>query len=300
MNEKRTPTLSVLSKHAGIIASFLWPLLFSEVTVSAQTSGYVSTNGVRLYYEIHGQGEPLVLIEGLGVATWIWEQHLPSFAGHFKTIAYDNRGSGKSDKPAGPYTISMMADDLAGLLDSLNIECAHVLGISLGGFIAQDFAVRYPSRVRKLILVATSAGGPDHVPMTQEVLAAMFATGPDLREVTRRKLALAFTEDFMQNRTGDVEHLIDLRLQHPTPPEAYLAQAAAGANFNLSEEVKSIHAPVLILAGSADRIVPVQNAHNLAKKIEGSTLKIYEGLGHQFFVENPRPFIRDVIDFLQK
>jgi pimeloyl-ACP methyl ester carboxylesterase len=167
----------------------------------------------------------------------------------------------------------------------------------MGGFIAQDFALRYPAKVDRLILVATSAGGPDHVPMSQEVLALMFATDGAPRDLTRRKLALAYSDSFMQ-KSQEVEHLIDLRLADPQPPYAYMAQAMAGAAFNLSDKVQQIQAPCLIMAATGDRLVPIANAHNLAKKIPHNQLKIYEGYGHQFFVENAETFNRDVIAFL--
>lgn len=263
---------------------------------SAQHQGWVKANGISLYYETSGSGAHLVLIEGLGVATWLWEKQVPEFAKHFTTIVYDNRGAGKSDKPAGPYTIGMMADDLAALLDSLKISRAHLLGVSMGGFIAQDFALRYPEKVDRLILVSTSAGGPEHVPMALEVLAQMFATDGTPRELVRRKLALAYSEAFIQSK--EIEHLIDLRLADPQPPYAFMAQAAAGASFNASDRVQNIQAPCLIMAARGDRIVPAVNAQNLAKKIPQSRIKIYEGFGHQFFVEMPDRFNRDVIEFL--
>ncbi|MDZ7266573.1 MAG: alpha/beta hydrolase [candidate division KSB1 bacterium] len=259
--------------------------------------GRVKLSDVELYYEISGSGPYLVLIEGLGVATWIWERQIPELSRDFTVVAYDNRGVGKSGMPPGPYSIRMMADDLAGLLDSLRIARAHILGISMGGFIAQDFALRYPARVDRLVLVATSAGGPDHVPMAPEVLAQMLATEGEPRELTRRKLALAYSEAFMQSEV--VEHLIDLRLREPQPRAAYLAQAAAGATFNLSGQVHLIQAPCLIMAATGDRLVPVANAYNLAKKIPNSRLKIFEGLGHQFFVEEAPAFNRAVKEFLQ-
>ncbi len=277
-------------------------LLFTAVTLllsakaMTQSTGKIKANGTEIYYEIAGNGPALVLIEGLGVATWFWEKQQPAFARHFTTIVYDNRGVGKSEKPPGPYSIRMMADDLAGLLDSLKISKAHLLGVSMGGFIAQDFALRYPQKVDRLILVSTSAGGPDHAPMAPEVLQTMFATDGSPRELARRKLALAYSGAFMA--INEIEHLIDLRLANLQPPHAYVAQATAGASFNLSDQVRQIQARCLILAATGDKLVPVANAHNLVKKIPNSRLKIYEGYGHQFFVEIPEAFNREVIDFL--
>ncbi len=271
-------------------------MLMTQSHLVIAKNGKIKANGAELYYEVSGSGPYLVLIEGLGVATWLWEKQVSEFSKHFTMIVYDNRGVGKSEKPAGPYSISMMADDLSALLDTLKISKAHILGVSMGGFIAQDFALRNPQKVDRLVLVATSAGGADHVPMSPDVLSQMFVNEGPPREVVRRKLALAYSEEFM--KTEAVEHLIDLRLADPQPPHAFMAQAAAGAAFNLSEKVKEIKAPCLIMAATGDRLVPVANAHNLSKKIPNSQLKIYEGYGHQFFVEIHERFNRDVIEFL--
>ncbi|MFQ5641470.1 MAG: alpha/beta fold hydrolase [bacterium] len=268
----------------------------SQSALYAQRAGTVRSNGINLHYEMSGTGPTLILIEGLGVATWLWERQVPDFSKHFTTVVYDNRGVGKSDKPSGQYSISMMADDLAGLMEALAISKAHILGVSLGGFIAQDFALRYPDKVDRLVLVSTSAGGPDHVPMSPETFAMFLATDSDPRRLLRKKLALAYTESYLQNE--DIDHLIDLRLENPQPQHAYHAQIAAGVSFNLSEQVEDITAPTLISAATKDLVVPILNAYNLHKKIPNSQLIIYEDLGHQFFVESPRRFNRDVIEFL--
>ncbi len=259
-------------------------------------SSFVKANGINIYYERSGSGPYLILIEGLGVATWLWEKQVPEFSKHFTTIVYDNRGVGQSDKPAGPYSIKMLADDLAGLMDTLNIPKAHIMGVSMGGFIAQDFALRYPQKVDKLVLVSTSAGGAEHVPMSQETLARFFATDSDPREQIRKRLPLAFTEAYLKK---EANHLIDLRLQNPQPQHAFQAQVAAGMSVNLSDKVQDIHRPTLIAAATKDLVVPVENAHNLHKKIPGSQLMTYDDLGHQFFVEIPQEFNRDVVDFLK-
>ncbi len=290
MTDKLLPILSLLPLL----------LLFCQIpSGAAKETGTVKVKDINLYYEISGNGPHLILIEGLGVATWLWEKQVPEFSRHFTTVVYDNRGAGKSDKPAGPYSIKLMADDLAALMDTLAISRAHILGVSMGGFIAQDFTLRYPEKVERLVLVSTSAGGADHVPMSQETLAALFATDSDPRQHIRNRLALAYSEAFMA-RTDEIEHLIDLRLQNPQPQHAYMAQATAGTQFDLSEQVKEIHAPTLILAADQDLLVPVANARTLHNKIPDSELKIYPNLGHQFFVEQPEPFNHDVIEFLRR
>lgn len=261
-------------------------------------SGHVQVNGVELWYEVWGSGPPLVLIEGIAVGTWLWERNLPDLEEHFTTIAYDLRGSGRSGKPAGPYSVGQMAEDLAALLDALGVGRAHLLGVSFGGFVAQEFALRWPARVGKLVLAATSAGGASHVPMTAETLGRFLDASGEPRELVRRRLALAYSESFL--RTDDIEHLIDLRLREPQPAHAFAAQAAAGAAFDRSSDVARIEAPTLVLAAEGDLLVPVENARRLAAAIQGARLRIWPGLGHQFLVEASAEFNREVITFLQE
>jgi pimeloyl-ACP methyl ester carboxylesterase len=272
-----------------------------EADMSAQTSnkksGKVKTNGTELYYEITGSGPNLVLIEGLGAALYLWEKQIPELSKYFTVIAYDNRGVGRSDKPAGPYTINMMAKDLSGLMDSLKISKAHILGVSMGGFIAQEFALLYPEKVDKLVLAATSAGGKDHIAMSQETLALVLAASGDSREMIKKKLSLVYSKEYVSDDSV-FEHLVDLRVDNPQPQEAYQAQAMAGVTFDRSEDVKNINIPTLILGATNDVLVPIQNSYNLNKKIKNSRLKVFDGMGHQFFVEKSKEFNKDVIDFL--
>src|SRR5690349_18217962 len=127
-----------------------------------------TSNGIELYYEIYGEGKPLVLISGLGYSLWQWHRVVPLLAEHFQVITFDNRGVGQSEKPAGPYSAQILAADTVGLLDALQIERAIILGHSMGGFIAQALALDFPGRVEKLILCSTNFGGPRHIPVTEE------------------------------------------------------------------------------------------------------------------------------------
>jgi pimeloyl-ACP methyl ester carboxylesterase len=259
-------------------------------------SGVAAVNGVDLYWEAWGSGPPLVLVEGLGVATWTWELQLPAFSPHFRTIIYDHRGVGRSSKPEGPYTIGQLADDLAALLDALRIDRAHVLGTSMGGMVAQEFALRYPQRVDRLVLVATTAGGATHVPMSAATLTRVLTPAGPSREGVRERLRLAFSDAFLA--TPYAERMIDFRLSDPQPAHAFQAQAAAGATFDRADDIARIGARTLIVAATEDLLVPLANAHLLHERIAGSALLVYDGLGHQFFIEAADRFNRDVIDFL--
>ena len=123
----------------------------------------ISVNGFRLYYEIEGDGEPVVLVPGFAAGRETWVRQTPSLSRNFRVITFDPRGVSESDKPDGPQSIRLLADDLAHLLQALGISRAHIVGVSFGGFVAQEFALRYPFLTRKLVLCCTSFGGPNHV-----------------------------------------------------------------------------------------------------------------------------------------
>jgi pimeloyl-ACP methyl ester carboxylesterase len=161
---------------------------------------HLRSNGINLYYEEHGSGEPLVLIMGFTVSSIGWHWNIPSFAQHFRTIAFDNRGVGQSDKPDYPYSMAMFADDTAGILDHLKIEQAHVFGISMGGMIAQEFALRHPQRVKTLILGCTNCGGPTAVPSKDPDVLNLLGNieSVDVQQAALIMTKVAVTPWFMQ------------------------------------------------------------------------------------------------------
>lgn len=283
---KTKPSLANLEKTQAYYNPELYP---GEI---------VKVNDIDIYYERSGTGPYLILIEGLGVETWLYEKNIPELSKHFTTIAYDNRGVGHSSITDGPYTLDMMMDDLIGLMDALSIEKAHFLGASMGGFMAMEMAIRHPERVEKLVLLSTTAGGKKHIPMSMKTLMKLLKSPEGApRDVIRDRLTMAYTDDFMKDSLR-VEHLIDLRLQNPQPKVGYDAQAAIGPKFDAFDRLKKISAKTFIGHGSEDILVPVINAENLHKEIPGSVLKIYPDLEHQFFVEDFESFNKDIIQFL--
>ena len=153
-------------------------------------------NNIDIYYEITGSGEPLVLIAGLGYDMWMWRNMIPGLAEHFQVIAFDNRGVGQTDKPEGPYTAKLLADDTAGLIEALGLQRVAVLGHSMGGFVAQALALSRPDLLSKLILSATNFGGPRHIPVTQEALAVLTDTTSDPIERLKRGILISCTPGF--------------------------------------------------------------------------------------------------------
>jgi pimeloyl-ACP methyl ester carboxylesterase len=260
-----------------------------------------SANGINIYYEVHGQGPNLALIEGVGYHTWMWYRQVPAFAPHFRTLIYDNRGVGRSDKPEGPYTHVQNADDLAALLDVLGWDRTHVLGVSMGGFIAQEFALKYPERLDRLVLVATGFGGPHMVPVPPEAQRALLPN-PELspEEKIRSAMPVAFGDRSWPDKHGDeFERIVSWRLEYPQPPEAAVAQVMAGVTFNVEERLGQIKAPTLVVAGTEDAVVPPQNAELLAAAIPHVKLDLIPGAGHLVIIEQAERFNRDVIRFLQ-
>jgi len=257
-----------------------------------------AVNNIQLYYETHGEGEPLVLIPGFASGVWIWFKQIEELSKSFRVITFDPRGVSRSDKPQEALTIKMIADDTAALLDELNVEKAHILGASFGGFVAQEFALAYPQKTERLILCCTSFGGVNHIPPSMEVLLA-FASTKDLNteERVRENLLIAFNQDYVTERKEEVDYFCALRAENIVPEYAYMQQLQAAVKFNTSGRVSQIKAPTLVLTGDKDIIVPPQNSRNLVEQIPTAKLRFIEGGSHLFFVEQSEEFNKTVIEF---
>ncbi|MGD8805903.1 MAG: alpha/beta fold hydrolase [Chloroflexota bacterium] len=260
-------------------------------------------NDINLYYEIHGSGHPLVLINGLGYDLWMWHRMVPDLAEHFQVLTFDNRGVGQSDKPAGPYTAQMLAGDLAGLLETLGIEQAAVMGHSMGGFVAQALVLSRPDLVSKLILSATNFGGPNHIPVTQEALTILMDTQSDPVERLRRGIVVSCAPGFAKANPELVKDWLAHRVETPLDPIGYQGQLSVGLALTTVEasfepRLKEVQAPTLILFGEHDKVVPPGNAELLAHEIGDSTTRILPGAGHFFPLEVPEAANEAIIGFL--
>ena len=259
----------------------------------------VTVNGLKLFYEIEGDGEPLVLIPGFAAGRWIWFKQSAALAQNFRVITFDPRGVSASDKPEGSQTISLLADDVAHLLETIGVESAHIVGASFGGFVAQEFALKYPAMTRKLVLCCTSFGGPNHVVPAPETLAALASTkGLNSEDRMRENLLLAFTPEYVRTQVAEVDQIVHLRATNEVPEHVYMSQLQAAVNFNTESRLGDIKSPTLVLSGDADVIVPLQNSRNLAARIPGAKLHIFEGGSHTFFIEHADEFNRIVTEFL--
>lgn len=262
----------------------------------------LKANGIEFYYEIHGDGEPLVFLEGLGYATWMWYKQVEELSKHYKVILFDNRGVGGTEMPDMEYSIELFADDTAEVLSALGIERAHILGVSMGGFIAQEFAIKYPDMVDKLILCSTSFGGPNSIPIPPETLAIMMKGGGEYKSLDDIKEAIgtALNKDKLPEHIDVLSKIMDEKVKNPQPKYAYQRQLMAGASFNAEPFVKEIKAKTLILAGEGDRVVPWENAKLLHNHIPNSEMEIIKDVGHVFFMERPEITNKLILDFLNK
>lgn len=260
---------------------------------------YAHVNGISLYYETRGFGPPVLLISGLRADGHFWLHQTPALAGRFQVIRPDNRGAGRSDKPDLPYTLAMMAADLRGLLDVLAIPSAHVVGASMGGFIAQEFALAYPERVRGLVLCCTSFGGPEAIPIPPETLQVLASQTGDPAQDLRAFLAVQFATDYPQRHPEEIDAYVAWRVAHPQPLFAYQRQLAAASAHDTADRLGRLRCPVLILHGAEDRVVPAGNAELLAARIPGARLHIFPRAGHLFLWECAEEANREIAAFLE-
>jgi pimeloyl-ACP methyl ester carboxylesterase len=252
----------------------------------------VHANGIEIYYEVSGAGTPLVLIAGLNYGLWIWHTMIPYLEQHFQVIAFDNRGAGQTDKPAGPYSAAMLADDTIGLMDTLGIAQADILGHSMGGFVAQQMALAHPERISRLVLASTNFGGPNHIPVTQEALDVLMNREGDVIDIVTRGVTVATAPGWVEANPGALQELIAYRLSVPVPPDAYQAQLGVGLGLMSAEaafegRLSALAMPTVIFFGEHDRVVPVGNADLLGQAIPHAHVTILENTGHIWMYEAP-------------
>jgi len=259
---------------------------------------------INIYYEIHGKGEPLVLIYGYAGHSGLWFRQTPVLSNKYRVIAFDNRGVGRSDKPDTPYTMAMMAGDIAGLLDTIGIDTAHVFGISMGGMIAQHFALNYPKRVISLMLGCTFCGGVHSIQPEPESMAALFdferMKKMTLEEIVRQLIPFLLSHEFIERNPDIVEERVAKSLEYPTPMHGVTRQAEAIMGHDTYELLPRIKSPTLVIAGDNDRLIPVENSRILASRIPKAELAIIKGAGHEFFIEDAEETNQVVLGFLRR
>lgn len=252
----------------------------------------VASDGTRLFVSERGEGEDVLFIPGLGYAGWCWQRQVGPISEFARMLAMDNRGVGQSDKPRGRYSIEQMADDAYEVLRQKARGPAHVVGTSMGGYIAQTLALRHPEAVRSLILVSTTSGGEGGTPVPDETLrrwAAASTLSP--AAFARTTMPLSFAPGWTREHPGEFEELLGLRLQVSTPTATWRLQFEASAAF-LRDGLPAGHIdrPVVVVHGTADRVVPYDNAAHLARRHPHASVVALEGAGHLCWIERPDVF----------
>jgi len=257
-----------------------------------------TTSGVKIYWDELGQGEPVLLVMGLGSSSAMWHRIRPALVTQYRTIAFDNRGIGQSDVPAGAYSIREMAADAVAVLDAANIVNAHVLGISMGGMIAQELALQYPNRVRSLILGCTSPGGENAVraaPDVQSVIASLMSMSP--KEGSEALVPILHAAETPRSR---IDEDLALRRKWHASPNGYLGQLQAIRSWEAFSRLHHIHAPTLIIHGDCDRLIPPRNSEILAECIPSAKLVLIPNAGHVFLTDQPQRSQSEIIGFLSQ
>jgi pimeloyl-ACP methyl ester carboxylesterase len=248
-------------------------------------------DGCRLYYELHGPegAAPLVLLEGMGGDIPGWRRNIPHLSTRYRVVAYDFRGNGRSDKPDTTMTMSTFGDDTVALLDHLGFERAHLYGQSLGGMMGIELGLARPDRVRSLVLAATHAGP-----------AQASRPGPEARVPKDKPYLALYSPRFAREHPDHVAEDVLVGSQHPQPPHAGRRQWEAIRGWDAWSRLSEIACPTMVLHGTEDRLIAVENARRLAALIPGARLVLLGGAGHVYHSERPEESDQAVLAFLDE
>jgi len=260
-----------------------------------------AADGTRLHYAITGRasGPPVLLIQGLGADKHGWTMQRLALAPFYRTIAFDNRGAGRSDKPFGHYSLEEMADDAMAVLDAAGEETAHVVGASMGGAIAQIVALRYPERVRSLTLACTAC---EHHPWRIELLGewADIAKSRGMSAMTAAAARWVIGPRSFRRLTPAIGWLGPLALSRP--PHAFAGQVAAILDMDdsVASQLTEITVPTLVIVGNQDILTPRGDSEHLAELIPTAELVVISGAAHGFMIEHATTFNANLMNFLTR
>lgn len=258
--------------------------------------------GPRLYYERAGSGEPMLWITGFTISAAVFEPILHLYTSRLDCVTYDNRGSGRSSTPRHPTSVPELAGDAVRLLDALDIDRAHVYGLSMGGMIAQELAIRFPERVRGLILGGTTPGGPRAArPGPRQLAGLGLAATRDLARPGRPWLgAMLFSEQFRREQPERARELITYFVSHRATVRGMSAHWWASVYHDTYSRLGLIKAPTLVLHGGEDRMSPLANSQILAERIPDAELVVIPGAGHAYALELPQESARITLEWLER
>jgi pimeloyl-ACP methyl ester carboxylesterase len=258
----------------------------------------VQINGIELFYDIKGAGEPLLLVAGFLCDHAYWSLLMPSLISRYQVIRVDNRGMGRSSAPDSPYSLKQMAGDIAALLDHIGIDKVHLAGHSMGGQIAQELVLAHPENVQSLILLSSLAKGDERFNNIIETWGDL-PSNVDLKLYEKVVLPWIFTDEFY-SIPGMIEGLIEFAIKYPFPPATHTLyyHSRAILDFDTTDRLKHIHCPTLVLVGKQDVLTPIKFSEQLAQAIPNAKLVVLERGGHGFLVESPDAVASAILKFL--
>lgn len=260
----------------------------------------IQVNGINLFYEAHGAGEPLLLIYGLAGRGNNWKFQIEALSSRFQLITFDNRGVGETDQPETAFSLGDVADDAAALLDHLGISSAYVFGISMGGMIAQEFALRHPDRVRKLALGCTHPGIKHCLPSPAWVTEVFKSLpGKPREQVVRECTPINYSLHTQEHRPELIESLVPLFVDNRQRAHGYAGQLKAIWEFNAFDRLPQLNMPTLVMTGTDDVLVVPGNSKIIAERILNARLMEFPEAGHLFFIEKADDVNQALLEFFQ-
>ena len=258
---------------------------------------FAELNGIKIYYETYGEGEPVVLISGLGSPLGSWDTQVPIYSAKYKVIVFDNRGVGRSEVTAPGFTISDMADDTIGLLDNLGIDSATFIGKSMGGMITQRIGINYPERVNKLV-IGCSAASRDEVGKLLLNGGREVATKAGMKAVWITGLFYGYTRKYIEENIDMIKSNLNEIPEDEKVLKGYLGQSNACEDHYSLDEIDQIKAPTLVMFGDRDLIMSPVKSLEMAEKIPYSRLQGFDDVGHGFWREKQEEVDKLVMEFL--
>ena len=260
----------------------------------------IQVNGINLFYETHGTGEPLLLIYGLAGRGNNWKFQVEALSSRYQLITFDNRGVGETDQPEEAFSLADIADDAAELLDHLGIASANVFGISMGGMIAQELALRHPGRVRKLALGCTHPGIKHCLPSpgwVTEIFKSL--PGKPREQVVRECTPINYSPFTQEHRSELIESLVPLFVDNRQRAHGYAGQLNAIWEFNAFDRLPQLAMPTLVMTGTDDVLVVPGNSKIIAERIPKVRLIEFPEAGHLFFIEKADDVNQELLEFFR-
>ena len=258
---------------------------------------YAESNGIRVYYESFGEGEPVVLISGLGSPLGSWDTQIPIYSKNFRVIAFDNRGVGRSEVTDPGFTLEDMADDTVGLLDYLSIDKASFVGKSMGGMITQWIGIKHPERVNKLVIGCSSASrdevGDFLIRSGREV-----ASKAGMKTVWATSMFFGYTREYIENNIETIKNSLNEVPDDDNALKGYVGQSRACEGHHSLDKINLISAETLVMYGDRDLIMSPKKSLEMAESIQNCELRCFKGVGHGFWREKQKEVDETVLGFL--